>query len=93
MQTTYVSSFSMTIWIEGADMFATCLYLTTGNRTFVDTTRKMRMTLENRLWRQLKSEYGVLAQSLKLTYLKGKVQILFDDPEEFILAKMAITNG
>ena len=78
------------VWIDGPEMFATCEWLS--GKTFVDTKQADRMTFENRLWRALKDDWGVLAQSLTLDYQKGRVRINFDDDEEFIMTKMT-KNG
>jgi hypothetical protein len=74
------------VWIDGDHMFATCAYLT--GRTYSDTTINSRMTFENRLWRELRDNWGVYAQTLRLTYQKSRVEILFNNPEEFVLAKL-----
>lgn len=82
-----MNNFTPTIWIEGDKMYATCQYLS--NKTFVDTRMASRMTLENRLWRALRDDWGVLAETLKIKYQKGRVHILFDNDEEFIMAKLS----
>jgi head-tail adaptor len=79
--------FDPTIWINGPDMYATCKYL--NGKSFVDTSRKARMTFENRLWRKLRSDWGVIAQTLRLKYHKGYVDIIFLDDDEFIMAKIS----
>lgn len=47
------------------------------------------MTFENRLWRALKEDWGILAQSLTLEYKTGFVIVHFNDDEEFVMAKIA----
>lgn len=81
--------YTPTIWIDGPNMYATCEYLK--GRSFVDTQQARRMTFENRLWRALKDDWGVLAQTLKLDYQTGRVLIKFDDDEEFVMTKLS--NG
>lgn len=75
-----------TIWIDGPEMYATCAWLK--NKTFVDTKQANRLTFENRLWRALKDDWGVLAQTLTLDYQKGRVRINFNDDQEFIMTKL-----
>ena len=67
-------------------MYATCDWLE--SKVFSDTNHSNRMTFENRLWRALKDDWGILAQTLKLDYQKGRVKIIFEDDEEFIMAKI-----
>jgi hypothetical protein len=50
-----------------------------------------RRAFENRLMQALRDDWGVLAQNLRLKYSTGKVEVIFEDKDEFIMAKMA--NG
>lgn len=77
------------IWFKGDNLYATCHYLEP--KTFSDTSVNGRLTFENRLWRALKDDWGVLAQTLTLKYQKGCALVIFQDPEELVMAKM--TNG
>lgn len=75
------------IWIDGDKMYATCDRIEHSSRILFDP--KERMTFENRLWRALKADWDILAQTLTLTYFRGCVQINFGDDEEFIMAKLS----
>lgn len=75
------------IWIDGEVMYATCEWLR--GKSFVDTKQAQRMTFENRLWRALRDDWGVLAQGLTIKYEHGRVRINFDNDEEFIMTKIA----
>lgn len=75
------------IWIDGDKMYATCDRLENSLASRVDT--KAKMTFENRLWRTLKEDWGILAQTLTLEYRTGFVIVHFDDDEEFVMAKIA----
>ena len=80
------SPYEPTIWIDGDKMYASCTWLV--GKSFVDTRQAQRMTWENRLWRALKDDWGVLAQELKLKYLTGKVEVIFENDEQFVMTKM-----
>jgi hypothetical protein len=77
------------IWIEHSSMFATCLVIT--EKSFVVPVRARRRKFENHLMKALREDWGVLAQTLRLKYSTGKVEVIFEDKDEFIMAKMA--NG
>jgi hypothetical protein len=70
-------------------MFATCA--TIQGKSFVDMPLHQRRKFENHLMNALRENWGVLAQTLRLRYTTGKVEVIFADEEEFIMAKMA--NG
>ncbi|SRR6056297_730540 len=82
-----IEPFEPRIWIDGDKMYATCerIRLIPGR----SIPLKIKMTFENRLWRALKEDWNILAQTLTLTYLHGCVQINFGDDEEFIMAKIS----
>jgi hypothetical protein len=77
------------IWIEHSAMFATCPWFI--GKAFVDMSIVSRRAFENRLMQALRDDWGVLAQNLRLKYSTGKVEVIFEDKDEFIMAKMA--NG
>lgn len=74
------------IWIDGDKMYATCDRL----EHTVAPSLQIKMTFENQLWRALKADWDILAQTLTLEYKTGFVIVQFGDDEEFIMAK--ITN-
>ena len=82
--------YKLTFWFEGPYMYATCQALK-GN-TFSDLKLQTRRTVENRLWRDLRDDWNVLASNLTLKYEKGRVRIMFNDDEEFVMTKM-LSNG
>ena len=87
---TAISSFyTPQIWIEHSSMFATCSWFI--GKSFVEMTIASRRAFENRLMQALRDDWGVLAQNLRLKYSTGKVEVIFEDKDEFIMAKMA--NG
>jgi hypothetical protein len=67
-------------------MYATCGAIQ--KRSYSDVHQNDRMTFENRLWRTLRDDYKVLASNLRLKYETGRALIIFEDDEQFVMAKM-----
>lgn len=82
------AKFRPTVWIDGPHMYATCPWLSYSS--YSDTKFRDRMTFENRLWRHIKEIYDILPNALTLNYLDGKVQINFDNDEDFVMLKLGM---
>ena len=85
-----VDRYKLTFWFDGPNMYATCDAIK--GKTFSDLTLQTTRTVENRLWRDLRDDWNVLASNLTIKYEKGRVRISFNDDEEFVMTKM-LYNG
>jgi hypothetical protein len=81
------SAYVPTIWIEHNTMFATGAQIR--GKEFIEMAVWQRRSFENHLMAAMRDKWGVLAQNLRLRYLKGKVEIIFKNDEEFVMAKMS----
>jgi hypothetical protein len=86
-QAKLMEPFKPRIWIDGDKMYATCERMERSSSILIDP--KAKLTFENQLWRALRADWNILAQTLTLTYLHGCVQINFGDDEEFVMAKIS----
>jgi hypothetical protein len=74
------------LWFEGDKMYATCGMIQ--GRDYIDISTRNRKTFESRLVHALKIRCDVLASNVTLFYHNSGVEIIFNDDEEFVMAKM-----
>jgi hypothetical protein len=86
---TVLSDHTPQIWTEHSSMFATCMRFR--GKKSSDMSMYSRSVFEARLMQALRDDWGVLIPNFRLQYSTGKVEVIFEDEEEFIIAK--ISNG